>query len=284
MPRPALVIVASVTVSAVMLRAADTGSGYFRMHETTSTMTTACGFRVPDPETPGQARSVVVFATVPVDCAAADLSFDPVGTVTAAVTAARGAYVELSVGPEANDMGGSWTQVSPSDSMSFGGQGEVTHQVRTDDRLEGTYSSKGPQSFFDKSFQFELTWAVDLRSGALTGEPLPADGGDPGKAYRSFVTAVAKNDVKGTVATLARVQQDDEGLSDSAGAKAVFDMFRQFELKDARIVGGLTRGDRAVLDVEGTSHSNDKMRGRVLLVREGGAWKVGKRLLRIVFE
>lgn len=246
-------------------------------------MTAACGFRVPDPETPGRVSAVVVLASVPIDCAAADLSVDPVGIVTAVVTAARGAYVELSVGETANDTGGSWTQVSPADSMSFGGQGEVPHKVRTDDRLEGTYSSKGPQSFFAKSFQFELTWAVDL-PGALTGDPLPADGGAPGAAYHAFVAAAGKNDIKGTIATLARGQQAEEGLSDSAAARAVFDMFRLFALKEARMTGGLTRGDHAVLDVDGTSHDDDRMRGRVLLVQEGGAWKVGKRMLRTVFE
>jgi hypothetical protein len=279
--RPAaVVLVASTTV---LLQGADTGSGYFRMDKVTSKMTSACAFKVPHPEKADEVTTTILFATGPIDCAAADLTFDPIGAVAAQVEAARGAYVSLTPSEGASGTDGSWTQTEPYDSMGFGGQGELTHKVRSDTRLEGAYSSKGSQSFFDKSFQFEFTWAVDVRSGALTGDPLPADGGEPGKAYRAYVAAVGKNDLK-AVASLLAAGDDTLEFSDAGGAKAVFDMFKKFELKDARITGGLVRGDRAALRVEGTSHDNDKMRGRVLLVRDGGAWKVGKRMLRVIFE
>lgn len=281
--RVSFAAVTFVASTLVPLQAADSGSGYFRMDKVTSKLTSACAFRVPHPEKAGEVRTTLVFASGPIDCAAADLTFDPVGAIASQAEAAKGAYVTLTAGDDTNDADGNWTQTEPYDSMGFGGQGELTHKVRTDARLEGTYSSKGSQSFFDKSFQFELTWAVDVRSGALTGDPLPPDGGEPGKAYRAYVAAVGKNDLKALAALLA-AGDDTDDFSDAAGAKAVFEMFKKFELKDARITGGLVRGDRAALNVEGTSHDNDKMRGRVLLVRDGGAWKVGKRLLRVVFD
>lgn len=264
------------------VHAADTASGYFRMATVTSTMTAACAFRVPDPATPGQTKTTLVFASREIDCAAADATFDPIGAVAAQVTRAGGAYVELTPADAANGTDGGWTQAEPYDSMGFGGQGELLHTVRTPTRMEGSYSSKGPHTFFDKSFQFEFTWAVDVRSGALSGDPLPTDGGAPGAAYRAYVTAVAKNDLK-ALATMMAAGGDDD-FSDSASARAIFAMFKKIELKDARIAGGLVRGDHAALDVSGTSHDNDTMRGRVLLVREGGAWKIGKRMLRVVFE
>jgi hypothetical protein len=253
------------------------------MDKTTSKLAAACAFRVPRPEKPSESQTTIVFATQVIDCAAADLTFDPVGAIAAQVNAAAGAYVQLTPSDGASGTDGSWTQVEPYDSMGFGGQGELIHAVRTDGRMEGTYSSKGPQTFFDKTFQFEFTWAVDVRGGALAGDLLPADGGEPGKIYRAYVAAVGKNDLNAVAALLA--SGDDTGdFSDASAARAIFDMFKKFELKDAGITGGLQRGDHAALDVEGTSHDNDRMRGRVLMHREGDTWKVGTRMLRIIFE
>lgn len=283
MVRHVLVTSACVVVLLMPASATDKASGYFRMDKVTSKLTAACAFRVPHPERPSDTQTTIVFATQPIDCAAADLTFDPIGAVAAQVKAAAGAHVQLTPSDGANGTDGTWTQVEPYDSMGFGGQGELVHAVRTDSRMEGTYSSKGSQTFFDKSFQFELTWAVDVRGGALAGDALPADGGEPGKAYRAYVAAVGKNDLNAVAALLAS-GDDTEDFSDAPAAKAIFDMFKKFELKDARVTGGLMRGDHAALSVEGTSHDNDKMRGRVLLVRDGGAWKVGKRMLRVIFE
>ena len=54
-----------------------------------------------------------------------------------------------------------------------------------------------------------------------------------------------------------------EGLKDLRDGKPV----------SAKIVSAIQRGDRAILRVEGVDRDDIKRAGRVLMVKEGGAWR-----------
>lgn len=53
-------------------------------------------------------------------------------------------------------------------------------------------------------------------------------------------------------------------------------LMRSFELKAATITGGLQRGDDAALFVAGTDFDGAAKKGRVIMRREGGSWRVLK--------
>ncbi len=258
---------------------------HFRMDKITSTFGYTCGFRVASPDKLGTTRRMVVLTSVPIDCAVADREFDPVEAVEKVVEEKKGAYVTLSIQADGERADGSWRSFEPGDAFSFGGQGKLTFTRNDDQRLEGRYYTEKPDPFFDKTYEFDLPFAVDLLAGSLSGTPLPKGGGEPGKVYQAYMKAVAKKDPVALqkVVTKAKAEEIAEQVQGEIWA-VIFDSARSLEFETATIPGGLIRGDRAALDIEGKSYDGDKFRGRVFLIKENGAWKVSGRDTELAFD
>ncbi len=258
---------------------------HFRLDKITSTFGYTCGFRVASPDKLGTTRRMVVFANVPVDCSAADQEFDPVAAVEAAVEAKKGAYATLHLQADGKHADGSWRSFEPSDGFSFGGQGNLTFARNDDQRVEGRYYTGKPEPFFDKTYEFDLPFAVDLLAGSLAGTPLPKGGGEPGKAYQAYMKAVAKKDPAALqkVVSTRKAEEIAEQVEGEIWA-VVFDSTRTLEFETATIPGGLIQGDRAALDIEGKSYGGDKFRGRVFLIKENGVWKISGRDTELAFD
>lgn len=258
---------------------------HFRLDKITSTFAYVCGFRVASPDKLGTTRRMVVLSSVPVDCAAADKEFDPVAAVEAAVEEKKGAYATLHLQTDPERADGSWRSFEPGDAFSFGGQGKLTYTRNDDRRVEGRYFTEKPESFFDKTYEFDLPFAVDLLAGSLSGTPLPKGGGEPGKVYLAYMKAVAKKDPVALQKVVAKAKADEiaEQVQGEIWA-VIFDSARSLEFETATIPGGLIQGDRAALDIEGKSYDGDKFRGRVFLIKENGAWKVSGRDTELAFD
>ena len=257
---------------------------FFRLDKVTSTFSHACGFRVAGDKT-GETETVVIFASVPLDCAAADAGFSPQSALESSISEQRGAIVVMTLDPEGTRANGYWRSIEPSDGFSFGGQGELTFVRRDDTRVEGRYRTLKPEDFFDKTFEFDLPFAVDLLAGSLSGTPLPKNGGEPGKVYLAYLKAVDKKDPVQlqkwtTAARAAEIKEQAEG----GYFAETFEYRRSSELKTATITGGLVKGNKARLDVSGVTHDGDKSRGPIYLVQENGAWKVESQALALTFE
>jgi len=261
-----------------------TASGSFRLHNTTTTFVAACAYRVPDDTTPGAQVTEVLLATIPLDCAAANASFDPVDTLKQQISGRKPAFVTVTVGKNTERLDGGWESAEPYDTFGFGGQGTPKVTVNTETRTEGRYASGGPQTFFDKTFEFDFSWAADVLGGALTGTSLPADGGEPGAAYRKYVAALAAGKIPPIRALLTKAEGASLLGDNDKDAAAMLKFVKKVELKTATIDGGLLRDDTAALNVSGTNWDGDTMRGRVIMRKEDGAWKVSARKLRVVFE
>ena len=269
--RPLLLILAcGLTASPVA--AANTSSGHFRLDKVKSSFTASCAYRVSNDEAPGSTQLVVLLANKPLDCAAYDTGFNPIEAAEDAMGKVSAATVVLKLSPAGDSAGGSWQSREPSDSFSFGGQGEFKLSKNTDTRVEGRYRTLKAEPFFDKTFDFDLKFAADVLAGSLAGTALPAGGGDPGKTLQAYLKAVGKKDMAG-----AKKFALDEYASMAEYA-------REMELQQATVSGGLVKGTRAALDVAGKTFGGDKVRGRVFLVQEGGAWKVANRSTRMVFD
>jgi hypothetical protein len=258
---------------------------HFRLDKITSTFGYTCGFRVASPDERGTARRMVVLSSVPIDCAAADQEFDPVAAVEAAIEAQKGAHVTLTVQADGERAEGSWRSIEPSDGFSFGGQGKLTLSRNDDQRVEGRYYTEKPESFFDKTYEFDLPFAADLLAGSLSGSPLPKGGGEPGKVYQAYMKAVAKKDAAAIQKVVTKEKADEiaEQVKSDIWAE-LFKFTRSLEFQTATITGGLQKTGRAVLDIEGKSFDGDKFRGRIFLIQEDGAWKVSGRDTRVVLD
>lgn len=162
--------------------------------------------------------------------------------------------------------------------MDFSGNGTFTLAVNTAARVEGRYTLAKPATFFDKTYQFDLTFAADVLSGAVTGTPLPAHGGEPAAAVRKYFAAVAKSDIPAMRALSTATHAEE--LPESRDA---MELYMKGQVKSPVMSGGLLHGDEAAVSVSGTTYDNEQVRGRIVLRKEAGAWKVANLLLRMAF-
>lgn len=266
----------AAVLAAATLGAASSGSGTFRFDKVTTKFAAACGFRIPDPLEAGKFETAVFLTEAPIDCAKADAGFDPVAGAKAQLTKSHAWFLfRLTAAGDRAD--GEWSSPKNDDGSPFGvgGQGKLALTTNTTTRVEGRWNTPKPEAFFKQTFEFDVRFAVDVLSGAITGTALPKGGGEPGKVFQAYTKAVGASDKKTlqSVMTTAAFEEKAPMLSVS----------KDFDLKTATIAGGLQKGDLAVLEVEGVSHDNSKMRGRAHLVREAGAWKVREVALRMIF-
>ena len=282
---------ARLTTAALLLAAATAhaapgkASGYFRLDKTRSEFSHACAFRLPDPSGATSGVTHVVLSDKPLDCDAADQTFDPVEAAKAQVQPQKPAFITFTLAPGAtvDRIDGGWTSTAPEDGSSFGGQGKVAIKVNAAERVPGRYFLDKPSDFFDKTFQFDFTWDAPVLAGAMSGTPVPAGGGDIGAAYQKYVAAMGKGDLALIRTTVTAAKAADVPALRGAEAKKLVELMQIFELKTATVSGGLQRGDQAALSVKGMGYDKLPSEGRVIMQREGGVWKVAKVIMKSPF-
>lgn len=161
-----------------------------------------------------------------------------------------------------------------------GGGGDVTSTVKlVNGRLAGTLKSKGqPTRVFDVVFNLPIT--PDDH-----GPPLPADGGAPGKAYLGYHAALVARDAKALRPFLSDELRESFAKAEKKGRAAaeMNSLAREHPGKSVRITKGFSKGNHAVLLIDGES-STSKLTGEVVLVNEGGTWRVDDELTDVVLQ
>lgn len=105
---------------------------------------------------------------------------------------------------------------------------------------------------------------------AKTGTPLPAGGGEPGKAYMTYLKAIQTKDLK----TIRKIGSLDEDTVPEFAMQESLDMLAEMAPKNVKIVKGFVSGIRAALYAEGVS-DNEKQYAVIEMVREkSGQWRV----------
>src|SRR5687768_1709383 len=137
-----------------------------------------------------------------------------------------------------------------------------------------------------------LTWTLFAPPASL-GAALPADGGEPGKAYRACLDAIAKKDKAGIIALcfpkgdpwLEKTNLDY--FTPETFAVEVRQLRPEFRLADIVISGGQVNGDKADLRVAGQmtvprleptgeiiEATRYPVKGTVSLVRSASGWRL----------
>jgi hypothetical protein len=158
------------------------------------------------------------------------------------------------------------------DGCGFCYDSKVKSTVRAaEGRLSGSVAYDGDGYHFDVAFDVPLpakTW----------GDALPKDGGAPGKVYLAYAAALEKEDQKTVYALL---DADMKARWDKYEKDGELDSYVEFlwhdvhtAMKTIRLTGGFTRGDRAVVLLDGSSAVIDHLDGEALLRQEGGRWLV----------
>jgi hypothetical protein len=155
-------------------------------------------------------------------------------------------------------------------------KGELTEMTAT--RLAGTVSMPKPDDFFDEKYQYNATFDLPVSKPAgptpppvLKGTPLPAGGGEPGKAYAAYLKNLTAGDMKAFLGgvTAARAKE----ASSDPDFKKLFPLLQAMQPKGIKVTNGAIDGNNATLVVTGKDGDNVS-RGTITMVRESGTWKV----------
>jgi hypothetical protein len=123
------------------------------------------------------------------------------------------------------------------------------------DTIEGKLST-GKGEFFDNSYEYTATFKAPIASGkaaaapapVLKGKPLPADGGEPGKAYRAYIVILKAGSpakIKASISAERAKQMSDDEL------KKMLPVIQAMMPDDIKIGSGAVDGDHATLNVTG---------------------------------
>lgn len=153
----------------------------------------------------------------------------------------------------------------------------------SDTHVTGKFYTTSEQDFMDEhKYSYNVSFAVPVQAiadpkeftvDASNGTKLPANGGDPGKAYMTFDKAART----GNLNEMKKFATKDNPMPDvsPAEAKQMLELMKLMRPAKVKVTGGFTSGDHATLLVEGEdSTSKAKVTGTIEMGREDGAWKL----------
>jgi hypothetical protein len=149
---------------------------------------------------------------------------------------------------------------------SVGGGLKLTEQ--TPKSIAGTFKMKDDDDTADVQFKV----AIESKTLARSGTPLPAGGGDAGKALLAAIAAVQSGDLK----KIKAVSPPDrvaaiEASEKSGDAKDMVEMMKLMTPTITKITGGIAEGDTATLDWTGTD-GGQAAKGTAKMKRVNGQW------------
>lgn len=253
-----------------MANASAAGGGHFRLGE--NRIDAKYAIAVASDEGHDDAPRVLVYlGDFPLDAGKVAAAFDPEDEVRAELGDRAGGYVRVCIDADGAECGMFFNRKQPDDSFNTSGYGTFESKRRDDGRVAGSWVLAQPESFFDQTYDFDLSF--DVAVTPLPGAPLPADGGEPAAAYRAWLAALAKGDA----ATLRKLVGSEASYrfpeDDASQVKQSIKDLRDGAPLEAKILRGLVDGDRAVLWIEGVDRDDIRRGGRVLMLREGGQWR-----------
>jgi hypothetical protein len=157
--------------------------------------------------------------------------------------------------------------------------GGVTSTVKlANGRLSGSLKSSDDKPAFD--LELDVPIVPDDH-----GAPLPADGGAPGKAYLAYHEALVKRDAKALRTALSdELRKTLDGATKEGKAAAYMSyLAKEHPSKSVQITKGFSKSGQAVLLIAGES-STVKLTGEVVLLSQGGSWRIDDELTDVVLQ
>lgn len=186
--------------------------------------------------------------------------------------APSGTAVTVDVDEEGTYGGHSVRHGSSSSSSSMSSDLEDTLVLSANDetRVAGRWKlDDGAGLVTDVQFDLPITKTGPM---ARPGTPLPAGGGDPGKALRAMVDATHAGNLDAMIALSPPAQRKEIEQAKAAGeADEVLKMAKLFTPKITKVTGGSVVDDQAWVDFEGTEASG-AVKGSAELSRIDGKW------------
>ena len=154
---------------------------------------------------------------------------------------------------------------------------EVELAANTPSRIEGhVFSPKPVKTVSGTIYSVDLRFAADVPP-PIAGRPLPAGGGDPGKALTALLSAVARKNwpaIRAASSPAALKMFEASYNTPAENAKSAADLLQVWlPARKLKIARGQLRGDVAILDVEGEIFQGQLGLSLVQMVRTGGVWQ-----------
>ncbi len=153
--------------------------------------------------------------------------------------------------------------------MSGGTYPEIKLESKGPERFAGRIHLREPWEFADNTVQYDFTFSAPLSDpNAPIGDLLPADGGEPGRAYLAWVKAVHAGDLE-LLRTMVPAEMAEHFNSEEA--KEDLEFMQLMTPTDLTILGGSSDGKTTILYVEGVM-DGEKVSGEIELIKEGEHW------------
>jgi opacity protein-like surface antigen len=279
LPFAALVTVTAILLSLaapVAVPAAGPGFGAFTWNKTRLTMTDGYAYLKPDSFDAKKKVTVVALVTVKLDRTKIDDALDRESAIEEQVRDGKGTLVKLTFGADGSfqTLNAQIRTDAGSQSLSTSGGLKAAMKATTAQRVAGRVQTAGAQTFSSDKYSCDFTFDIPVTPEPPPGTPLPAGGGEAGKAYVALVAAIQKGDVD----AIARYWPKEKAAEMVAARKEPdfkkgLEMLKMFSPKSVTVKGGSLRGNVADLDVVGKDADGNVMDGKVRMVKDGTSWR-----------
>ncbi len=267
-----------LVVATAAVAAAGPASGTVKSATGTISPTQAIAYVVRDGRNARNTHVELLLTDVPVDAARLAGDLDPHATAINVDELRDRNYLLLWIGADgAVTMNATYTKTMTQymNDASGGLKAELTTNTAT--KIEGRVFSAAPMKTMDgPTYTIDVKFSADVMP-ALTGTPLPAGGGDPGKALTGFLAAVTKKNWPGIKAGLspkALPGYDRDYNTPAENASSAVDIFNaRLPMTKAKVAGGVMVSETvAVLELEGERFGGRSL-SLVKMVKTGAAWQ-----------
>ena len=137
-----------------------------------------------------------------------------------------------------------------------------------------------PDESFGRKYSFEIEFDTPVKEGTtnqvveISGTGLPADGGEPYKAYLEYDKAMQTGNPQTLKKYLAPAQA---ARLDEPEAGQMLSLMKMMRAQEVKFVKGTVQGERAMLSLEGKDPvSGRKTNGSVKMIQVKGKWLLEK--------
>jgi hypothetical protein len=145
--------------------------------------------------------------------------------------------------------------------------------------VAGSITMAKPDVFDGEKYQYNATFDLPISKPfvapppVLKGTPLPAGGGEPGKAYMSYLKLMAGSDLKAFLGAVTAARAKEAAAHPEF--KDMFPLIKAMQPTSIKVTKGAVDGTNATLLATGKD-GGQTSNGKISMVKEGNAWKVEK--------
>jgi hypothetical protein len=274
-----LPLVSTVLSLTATVAAAGPASGTFKADKNgTITPKFAAGYTVRDSRHARASRVELLLSDVQVDASSVTAELDPHAAAINLDPLRDRNYILLWVAQDGSvSMNATFSKTMTQYLDNTDGGLKATLTTNTPTRVEGRLFSAAPLKTMDgTAYSVDVKFAVDVPAVAA-GTPLPAGGGDPGKAFSALLLAATNKNwpgIKAACGPSALKMFDNDYDTPAEKAKSANDMLNAWlARKKMKITGGQLHAGGAILEVEGEMFEGQNSLSLVQMVKSGPAWQ-----------